>query len=274
VSASHEHPDLTRWRLYAIEAVLLGTFMVSACAFAALVEHPSSPVRHMIASPLGRRALVGLAMGCTAVALIYSPWGKRSGALMNPATTLSVLRMGKLAPRDAIGYIVAQFLGAAGGVGLMTAVGRMWVGHPNVRYVATVPGGGIAAAWFAEFLIAFLLVTIVFNANRVPRLAKATGVLAGLLVATYITLESPISGMSMNPARTFGSAVWAHLWTGWWVYLTAPTLGMLAATELHRRFAIHPDRLCARLTHSSKVPCILRCNCLAHAASETQQGTS
>jgi aquaporin Z len=265
-----KRPPDNNWRLYLIEAALLATFMVSACTFVVLIEHPSSPVRQSVASPLVRRAMIGIVMGCTAVALIYSPWGQRSGALMNPAMTLSVLRMGKLPPRDAVGYIVAQFLGAAGGVGLMTALGQVWVGHPNVRYVTTVPRGGVLGAWVAEFLIAFLLVTVVFNANRVPRLMRFTGVLAGLLVATYITLEAPISGMSLNPARTFGSAVWANLWTGWWIYLTAPTLGMLAATEFHRRFAVQPDRLCARLTHSTRALCILRCNCLERAASETQ----
>ena len=267
-------PWRPNWRLYAIEAALIGAFMVSACLFVILIEHPASPLRRAVESPLVRRSLIGLAMGATAVALIYSPWGKRSGALMNPAMTLSVLRMGKLSRGDALGYAAGQFIGAAAGVGVMTAVGRMYVGHPSVRYVATLPGGGLAAAWIAEFLIAFLLVTIIFNANRVPRLARSTGLFAGALVAAYITLEAPISGMSMNPARTFGSALWANLWTGWWVYFTAPTLGMLAATELHRRVAIRPDRLCARLTHSTRIPCILRCNCLAADASETQQGNA
>ena len=65
------------------------------------------------------------------------------------------------------------------------------------------------------------------------RLAGYTGLFAGLLVATYITLEAPFSGMSMNPARTFGSAFPPMIWDGLWIYLTAPPLGMLAAAEFY-----------------------------------------
>jgi hypothetical protein len=75
-----------RWHLYAIEGVLLGAFMVSACLFGVILEHPDSPVLRAIASPFVRRSIMGIAMGSTAIALIHSPFGLRSGALMNPAT--------------------------------------------------------------------------------------------------------------------------------------------------------------------------------------------
>jgi aquaporin Z len=68
-------------------------FMVSACTFGILLEHPESPARRAIDSSLLRRALMGIAMGATAVTLIYSRWGRRSGAHFNPATTLAFLRM-------------------------------------------------------------------------------------------------------------------------------------------------------------------------------------
>ena len=96
------------WRIYAIDGALLGIFMISACGFVTLLEHPASPVRQSIASSVARRALIGVAMGMTALCLIYSQWGKRSGAHMNPALTLSFLRMRRLNPIDAIGYITAQ----------------------------------------------------------------------------------------------------------------------------------------------------------------------
>ena len=79
-------------------------------------------------------------MGLTALALIYSPWGKRSGAQMNPAMTLSFLRMGRLTRLDAIGYVSAQFLGAVLGVAIMSFVLRRLVSNPHVNYAATVPG--------------------------------------------------------------------------------------------------------------------------------------
>ena len=86
------------FRVYAMDGALLGLFMVSACLSVALLEHPASPARQLIASDFVRRALVGIAMGLTAVGLIYSPWGKRSGAFMNPAMTLCFMRLGKLEP--------------------------------------------------------------------------------------------------------------------------------------------------------------------------------
>ena len=77
------------WQEYSIEAACLGLFMVSACSFTVLLEHPASALRHAITSSFARRMLTGIAMGLTAVALIYSPWGKQSGAHLNPSTTLT-----------------------------------------------------------------------------------------------------------------------------------------------------------------------------------------
>ena len=110
-------PPLTlHWPEYAIEAVCLGVFMVSACLFGTLFEHPASPIRQAIADPLLRRVPMGLAMGLTAIALIYSPMGMRSGAHMNPATTLTFFRLRKVAGVDATGYVLSQFIGGIAGV--------------------------------------------------------------------------------------------------------------------------------------------------------------
>src|SRR5215470_8767136 len=99
-----------------MEAGLLGTFMISACSFTVLLEHPASFARQAIASPFLRRLLTGLAMGLTAITLIYSPWGKQSGAHMNPATTLTFFRLGKVDAWDAAFYMLAQFTGGIIGV--------------------------------------------------------------------------------------------------------------------------------------------------------------
>ena len=110
------------WPEYLIEAAGLGLFMLAACGVVAALEHPASPLRPWAGSALQRRALTGIAMGLTAVALIYSPWGQRSGAHLNPALTLTFWRLGKIASRDALGYVVAQFAGAVGGVALASAL--------------------------------------------------------------------------------------------------------------------------------------------------------
>src|SRR5262245_48627450 len=107
------------WPEYLMEAALLGCFMVAACAIATLLVHPGGLGRRMIDSALARRGLMGLAMGLTAVGLIYSPWGQQSGAHMNPATTLTFFLRGKVAPWDAGFYAIAQFVG--GGIGVALA---------------------------------------------------------------------------------------------------------------------------------------------------------
>src|SRR5437773_2709127 len=95
------------WPEYAIEGSGLGLFMISACSFGTLFGHPDSPVVRFVRDPGLLRVLMGLAMGTTAIALIYSSFGKRSGAHMNPAATLTFLRLGKIEPIDALFYIAA-----------------------------------------------------------------------------------------------------------------------------------------------------------------------
>ena len=240
---------------YAIEAALLGLFMIAACGFTVLLEHPGSPVRGMLPDPLWRRVLMGLAMGSTAIALIYSPWGKRSGAHMNPATTLTFARLGKVAPRDAALYAAGQFLGAVGGVLLASlALGEL-LADRAINYAATLPGPrGIAVAFGAETLITFVLMSVILMVSNHPRRARLTGVCAGLLVALYITIEAPLSGMSMNPARTLGPVAFTRNWTALWLYFVAPPLGMLAAAELYLRRRGPDAVFCAKLCHAE--PCL------------------
>ena len=119
----------SHWPEYLLEALGLGLFMISACAFTVLLEHPASPARQVIDDGLLRRFLIGIAMGLTAIALIYSPIGKRSGAHMNPAVTFTFWRLGKVQAWDAVFYALFQFIGrigrrAAVGVGAGTDAGR------------------------------------------------------------------------------------------------------------------------------------------------------
>lgn len=92
------------WAEYGMEAALLGTFMVAACVFTAVLNHPSSPIVRAIPSDVARRVIMAIAMGSTALALVHSPFGKRSGAHFNPALTLTFLRLGKVARADAFFY--------------------------------------------------------------------------------------------------------------------------------------------------------------------------
>ena len=249
------------WPEYLMEATELALFMISACAFTVLLYHPSSPAAAAISNELLRRVLMGIAMGSTAIALIFSPLGKRSGAHFNPSVTLTFLRLGKIRPWDAAFYTLFQFVGAVTGVLLALLTMGQLVAHQSVKYAATLPGpGGPLPAFLAEVLITFILMIVILNVSNTKRLSRWTGLFAGALVATYITIESPISGMSMNPARTFGSASIGQLWTSLWIYFTAPPLGMLVAGEAYKRMNSGRAVTCAKLHHHNNQRCIFECN--------------
>jgi len=251
------HTLREHWPEYLIEGWALGCFMISAGLFATLLEYPGSPAHSALADATLRRVLIGLAMGLTAIALIYSPWGKRSGAHMNPAVTLSFWRLGKVAGWDAFFYVVAQFAGGTLGViAVLWLLGAAFAAPP-VLLAATLPGpSGVPAAFLAEFAISLVLMGIILVASNSPRFAPYTGLAAGVLVATYISLEAPLSGMSMNPARSFASAAPAGLWQHLWIYFAAPVLGMLCAAELYLWLRGRGRIKCAKLQHALDVRCI------------------
>jgi aquaporin Z len=245
------------WPEYLMEAAGLGIFMISACGFGTLLEYPGSPVRAMIPDPFVRRALMGGLMGLTAIALIYSPWGKQSGAHLNPSVTWTFWRLGKIAPADAVAYPLSQLLGGLAGVLLMGALLGPRLAAPPVMWVATLPGrGGVLAALLAEVLISFLMMSMVLVVSNHPRWARFTGLCAGALVAAYITLEAPISGMSMNPARTLASAIPGMQWHALWLYLVAPPIGMLLAGEVNGLVRGAASVECAKLHHQNDKRCI------------------
>jgi aquaporin Z len=259
------------WREAAIDGLLLGLFMLSAGLFGTLLFASGSPVAAIAGFPDAARAgLMGLAMGATAAALIYSPLGQRSGAHMNPAVTLAFLRLGKIERRDALAYWVAQPLGGLAGVVAATRLlGERFTSAP-VRSVATVPGRwGEGAAFAAEAAMAFVLFSVVLGLSNHPRWRGFTGAAAATLVAVYIAVEAPVSGMSLNPARTFASALPSGIWTGFWIYLAAPVVGILGAAELYRlRRGLAAVR-CAKFHHTERHDCIFRCGWCRHSSAQS-----
>jgi aquaporin Z len=241
------------WREYLIEAALLGAFMVSACAFGVILEPPESPVRVAVPDPRVRRALFGMGMSLTAIALIYSRWGKRSGAHLNPSVTLAFLSLRRVKWPDAAFYVAAQFLGAVAGVLVAWGLLGARLSHPPVDFVTTRPGDpGQAVAFLAEFVISFVLMSVVLAVSASRRM-RLTGLSAGALIFVYITFEAPLSGMSMNPARSFASALAARDLSALWIYFLAPPLGMLLAAATFKRPRV-PG--CAKLDHAPNVPCM------------------
>jgi aquaporin Z len=195
-------------------------------------------------------------MGLTAIALIYSPWGKRSGAHMNPAVTITFWRLGRVPRWDAVFYILAQFAGGTLGVLFSLAIVPDAIKHPAVHFIVTAPGeAGLAAAAGGETVISFVLMLTVLTLSA-SRYAASTGVVAGCLVALYIAVEAPYSGMSMNPARSAASSIVAGDWTAWWLYALVPPISMLASAEVYVRTAGWARVACAKLRHAGDVRCI------------------
>jgi len=237
----------THWPEYLIEAAALGTFMVSACTVGVVLH--GAGVGGWMARVLG-----GIAMGLTAVTIICSRWGQRSGAHMNPAVTLAFTTLGKIAPWDAVFYVAAQFAGGTAGV----VLSRLLLGKAveDVNYVVTIPGPqGPWIALAAEFGISLLLLSTVLRVSNSRRWTRFTPWVAGCLVATFILFESPLSGMSMNPARTFASAFPSGVWTSFWIYLCAPPIAMILAAQLYRGRVF-----CVKYHHHNGQRCIFRCN--------------
>jgi aquaporin Z len=227
------------WRLYVYEGVELALFMISACICTVVLFHHGYAAMRMLPNSVLRRVLMGIAMGTTAVLIIHSPMGKSSGAHFNPAITLTYLRLRKIALCD------------------------------DVAYAVTIPGKyGAGVAFGAElFMAALLMGVVLFTSNR-PRLARYTSYSVGILIALYILLFAPVSGFSINPARTVGSAVFANIWTAGWVYFTAPLIGMMGAAEAYLR-SYGPDRiLCAKLHPAPDYSCPFRCHVPSHRHSD------
>lgn len=239
-----------------MEAGCLGIFMLSACLFSVLLEYPDGLLHTAIPDGTVRRIVMGLAMGATLIFIIHTPWGKRSGAHMNPAVTLSFWMLGKIQPARVGYYIAGQFLGGVGGVVLARVIAGPPLVHYKVNFAVTQPGPeGTATAAAAELIISFLMMFTILASSNSQRFSTWTPYLAAALLALFIIFESPLSGTSMNPARTFGSAFPSREFRALWIYFTAPLAGMLLAALCYRRRVY-----CAKLHHHNNTRCPFQCN--------------
>ncbi len=255
------------WLLYIFEGAELALFMISACVFTVLLFDPSLHFQHWLPSPVLRRLLMGISMGVTAVLIIRSPMGKRSGAHFNPAITLTYLRLGMVSRPDAFFYVLSQFIGGIVGVGVAADFLGPALASPSVMFAVTVPGKyGEGAAFAAETFMAALMLGIVLWTSNRPTLASLTSYFVGILITFYVLLFAPVSGFSINPARTTASAVFAGVWTAIWIYFTAPLFGMLFSAEVYLRQQGRHRILCAKLHPDPAYDCPFLCHYPGHRA--------
>lgn len=215
-----------------MEALGLAIFMISACFFGGILESKASIIHRMIPGQLTRNIIMGCMMGLTALFIFYSPWTAASGAHINPAVTFAFLRAGRINKHDSFFYILFQFIGGTAAVYIMQSLMGSTLTAQPVNSVVTIPGRyGTAAAFFMELSIAFIMMSMVMFTSTDEKLKKYTRAIAACMVCIYVIIAGPVSGFGMNPARSFASALPAHTWTAFWLYMTVPVAGMMLAVE-------------------------------------------
>lgn len=197
----------------ALLAEVIGTYALMFTGTGAMVV---DSVKDGIIGHVG----IAITFGLIVMAMIYAI-GDISGAHMNPAVTFGFWVARRFPLRRVPGYVLAQLLGA------VLASGTLWILFPGqATYGATLPSGAWQQSLVLEILLTLMLMFLVLS---VAVGAKETGILAGIAIGGYITLASifggPISGCSMNPARSFGPALFSGTWDSFWIYVVGPLIG-------------------------------------------------
>jgi aquaporin Z len=245
------------WPEYLMETGEISLFMFCTCSFATLTATPGFPGQAFFHQRHRPPCANGIGHRRYSHGAHHESMGQEIRRAYQPRHDVRVLPAGKLRPWDALFYGVAQFSGATVGVALATFLLRGAPGHDTVRYAVTAPGVyGAAVAFAAELAISFILMITVLLVTNHERLARYTPYFVGSLYAVYIAFETPLSGMSMNPARTFGPAAYGGYWHALWIYFIAPTVGMLAAAETFLRIRRGVAPYCAKLHHANHERCI------------------
>lgn len=180
--------------------------------------------------------LLGVALAHALVlAVMVTAFGHISGGHFNPAVTLGVWVAGKIETARAALYVVVQLAGAAAGAGLLRWVmpEQAWrSAHLGATLVANVSNG---KAVLMEAILTFFLVITVFAVAVDDRGAfkSVAGLPIGLVLGFDIMVGGPLTGASMNPARSFGPALVGGTWTGYWVYVVGPVIGGLVAASVY-----------------------------------------
>ncbi len=244
------------WPEYSIEALYLAAFVLLAGLLDAALYRLGGEL-----APAARHLLAGIAMGALVAAMVYSPWGRRSGTHLNPAITLVYLRLGKMGLADGIAYLLAQLVAGLVGIALLRAALSGLPPAPAVAATSVLPAtpAGEALAALLQFGLAGVTMLLILVTSNSTRWFRWTGLLYGVAVAGVMALASPLSDFGINPARLLGVDVAGTLADVHWLNLLPPILGMQLAVDIHRLLARRETVLCAKLAHSTHGRCIFRC---------------
>jgi len=238
------------WPEYGAE--LLGTAFLVLIGLSAVVFDfgKGLPVSQLIPDRSVRLLITGLCFAGSGSLVAISPLGRLSGAHINPSVSLAFWVQGKMHLRDLVGYVIGQLLGAILGETLLVLIWGTYAA--SVHNGMTLPGAGypLWLVFLAEVAMTFLLVFLIFLFVSSHRLMHWTPLMTWLLVATMVWQEAPISGTSLNPARSLAPALLSWFWHDQWLYFVAPPLGALLAVAAFRLFtASERDVLTGKLFH-------------------------
>ena len=182
---------------------------------------------------------VALTFGLVVMAMIFAI-GDVSGAHINPAVTISFWLSGRTKGSEVLPYIGFQLIGALAASGLLRVL--FWEHESNLG--ATIPSGAWWQSLIFEIILTFILMFVILNVSHGP---KEKGLTAGIAVGGVVALEAlfagPISGATMNPARSLGPAVASGEFSFLWVYFVAPVVGAALAVPLCR--CVNDEECCA-----------------------------
>ena len=171
---------------------------------------------------------VALAFAFVVLAMIYAI-GHLSGAHINPAVTIAFWAAGRFPTKEVVPYVLAQCVGAIG-----ASLTLLWILGPIGNVGATVPAIPIGGAFAVEFLLSFVLMFVIMAVATDERVASGfAGLAVGVTVGFDAMMGGPLTGASMNPARSLGPAVAGGIWEAHWIYWIAPITAMILAGRVY-----------------------------------------
>ncbi len=195
----------------------IGTFALVFCGTGAIVVND---VTNGSVTNFG----IALAFGLIVTAMIYT-FGSTSGAHINPAVSIAFAFTDYFEKKNLLGYIVAQLIGAI----LASALMRMlFQQHQNLG--ATMPSGSWQQTFILELIMTYILMLVILVFSQSESYSKYTGLAVGATVGLEAYFAGPMTGASMNPARSIAPAIVSGDMTHLWMYIAAPILGAILAS--------------------------------------------
>jgi aquaporin Z len=232
---------LQRWRMFLAEMIGTAALLLIGLSIVIFMFGDGSLAAAWIPSVTARQCITGFLFGSTGGLISMSYVGRESGAHLNPAVTFAFWIARKIETRVAVGYAAAQLIGAVLGSLPLLAWGAM---GRSIAFGATCPGSGytVGEALAGEVITTFALILTLCVFIGYRTLRPFTPASMPVLYAIMVPLEASISGISTNPARSFGPAIVSGRWDSWWIYWVGPFAGtlvaMIAASFLVKRIEV------------------------------------